>query len=252
MTSTAHRCSLEPVTPDPNRADPGLHPLEVIKEEVAHTARMIAAAGLVDAFGHVSARLPGECFLLTSTAPMFSTTSESIVTVRLDGEVLEDPTGAAPLETPLHAALYRERRDVNAICRGHGPAMVAWGVGTLDIPLLHGLGALAGSVVPVHPEIALIASKDLGEEVANTLGNNLAVLLCANGGLAVGSDLLEAATRLWFVEERARVALSAHSNVQPSGDWDARVGFTPIEMSRAKAWFHARFFSDSKTSTKEY
>ena len=38
--------------------------------EVASVARLVAAAGLAEGFGHVSARLPGGGFAITSTAPL--------------------------------------------------------------------------------------------------------------------------------------------------------------------------------------
>ena len=67
------------------------------------------------------------------------------------------------------------------------------------------------------------------------------MLLRANGGLAVGADLVEAATRLWFLEERARVALAAAPGAGDDIDWAPRLAHTGIELRRAKAWFAARF-----------
>lgn len=212
-----------------------------MKTEVAATARMLAAAGLVEAFGHVSARLQGGGFLITPTSPMLDAVAGTVITVDDAGVVIDDPAKAAPLETPLHAAIYRARGDVDAICRGHGPAMVAWGVGTDDVPLHHGLGAIAGVRIPVHPDVNLIASTAAADRAAATLGPHHGVLLRANGGLAVGADLIEAATRLWFLEERARVALAAAPSAGADIDWESRLIHTGIELRRAKAWFAARF-----------
>ena len=195
----------------------------------------------VEAFGHVSARLRGGGFLITPTSPLLDAVAGTVITVDDAGTVIDDPANALPLETPLHAAIYRVRRDVGAICRGHGPAMVAWGVEARDAPLLHGLGAIAGVRIPVHPDFHLIASTEAGEGAAATLGPHHAVLLRANGGLAVGADLIEAATRLWFLEERARVALAAAPGAYADIDWEHRLTHTGIELGRAKAWFAARF-----------
>jgi HCOMODA/2-hydroxy-3-carboxy-muconic semialdehyde decarboxylase len=212
--------------------------------QVADTARMLAAAGLVEAFGHVSMRLDESRFLITSTLPMLEASAETILTVDVHGEVLDDPVGAAPLEIPLHAAVYSERSDVNAVCRGHGRAMVAWGVTENDIPLLHGLGAIAGTTIPVHADLDLISSAESASSVAATLGAYHCALLKGNGGFAVGADLLEAATRLWFLEERAQVALAAPTTRPPEGDWPHRLTHSAVELVRAMAWFKSRF-SDS-------
>ena len=214
--------------------------IDDLKAEVAATARMMAAARLVEGFGHASARLPGGGFLMTSTAPLLSTAAETILTVDDRGETIHAPAGK-PLEIVIHAGIYRARPDVGAVCRGHGAAMAAWGVRGEAVPLLHGMGGLAGEVVPVHDDLALITTLESGDRMAATLGDNKSMLLLANGGVAVGADLLEAATRLWYLEERCRVAVEAGPVSRPEGAWAERLGDSAPELVRAKAWFAARF-----------
>ena len=217
--------------------------VETLKADVATTARMMAAAGLVEGFGHASARLPGGGFLITSTSPLLHANADTILTVDESGTVIDAPAGL-PLEISMHTGIYRARPDVGAVCRGHGAAMAAWGVREGDVPLLHGMGGLAGEVVPTHPDLALITTLAEGDQVAATLGDNLSMLLWANGGLAVGADLVEAATRLWYLEERCRVAVQAGDVARPAGNWPARLGSSAPELVRAKAWFEACFTTD--------
>ncbi len=214
--------------------------IERLKTEVAATARMMAAARLVEGFGHASARLPEGGFLMTSTAPLLSTTSKTILTVDDEGNSIDAPAGK-PLEIVIHAGIYRARPDVGAICRGHGAAMAAWGVRGEQVPLLHGMGGLAGEVVPIHDDLDLIKTLESGDRMAATLGGNKSMLLLANGGVAIGADLLEAATRLWYLEERCRVAVEAGPVAQPEGAWPERLSSSAPELVRAKAWFAARF-----------
>ncbi len=218
--------------------------IDALKAEVAAIAQMMAAAGLVEGFGHASARLPDGGFLITSTSPLFQASAESIITANDRGEVIDGGAGH-PLEIPMHAGVYRARPDVMAVCRGHGQAMAAWGMQHAEVPLLHGMGGLAGAVVPIHPDLNLITTLAEGDEVAASLGANCAMLLQANGGLATGANLLEAATRLWYLEERCRVAVSsgaAHGVAStPPGRWAERLSFSDAELGRAKTWFAARF-----------
>ena len=214
--------------------------IDRLKAEVAATARMMAAARLVDAFGHASARLPGGGFLMTSTAPLLTTAADTILTVGDSGETIHAPAGK-PLEIVIHAGIYRARPNVGAVCRGHGAAMAAWGVRGEPVPLLHGMGGLAGEVVPVHQDLALITTLESGDRMAATLGDNRSMLLLANGGVAVGADLVEAATRLWYLEERCRVAVEAGPVERPEGAWSQRLSDSAPELVRAKAWFAARF-----------
>ena len=91
--------------------------IDRLKAEVAATARMMAAARLVDAFGHASARLPGGGFLMTSTAPLLTTAADTILTVGDSGETIHAPqasrwrssftlgsTGRDPTSAPSAAA----------------------------------------------------------------------------------------------------------------------------------------------------
>jgi hypothetical protein len=139
--------------------------------------------------------------------------------------------------------------------------MVAWGTSLREVPLHHGLGLLAGTDVRVHPERDLITTAEVADDVARTLAADRCVLLWGNGGLATGADLLDAATRLWFLEERAQVALAAPSAGAPGPDtrphmqpdappeplladaWTRRSRHSGAELVRARAWFAATYRS---------
>jgi ribulose-5-phosphate 4-epimerase/fuculose-1-phosphate aldolase len=208
------------------------------RADVVRTAKMMAAAGLAEAFGHVSARWR-DGFIITSVDPFVSQDLDDLLYV-------DDPTqppsggGRAPLETPMHAAIYLARPDVESICRGHPPSVVTWGVRPDDLPLLHGLGAMAGQRVAVHTDVDLISTSEQASAVASTLGDESSVILRSNGCLSVGADGLEALTRLYFLEERARVALDPR-NQTVRIDWGKRLRHTPPELDRAKTWVQAAF-----------
>ena len=206
---------------------------------VADVARLLHAAGLVEAFGHVSERCkttPGVVLqrsTITTTAPLLAAS-----TIALDGP--DDP--ARPLEAPLHRAIYAARPDVGAICRTHSPAAVAWGVRGQLPPLLHGLGALAGEVA-LHDDPQLVTSEEAATAAARALGAGACLLLRANGAVAVGADLSEAAVRAWYLEERCRVALDAGAGGRAleAEELTERTVHTPAEQRRAWAWLQARY-----------
>ena len=218
-----------------------------LRYAVASTARMLASAGLFEAFGHVSARAPTG-FLITSTSPLFEATADDVIRIE-SGVPASGPTGSAPLEIPMHAAIYDARPDVGAICRGHPPYVVTWGVSAEPLPLLHGLGGMAGRTVRTHPGIELVKTAEAGESVARTLAEDSCVLLAANGCLAVGADLLEASTRLWYLEERARVAVQVRSaGLTPATvreyTWARRLLDSSPELVRAREWMRRSFAPD--------
>lgn len=220
-----------------------------LRSAVASTARLLASSGLAEAFGHVSART-STGFLITSTSPLFEATADDVIRVE-SGVPVGGPTHAAPLEMPMHAAIYEARPDVGAVCRGHPPYVVTWGMSAEPLPLLHGLGGMAGRIVRTYPGIELVKTAEAGEAVARTLGDGSGVLLATNGCLAVGADLLEAATRLWFLEDRARVAVQARSaGLTPitirEYTWDRRLQDSVPELVRAREWMRRSFAPDQE------
>ncbi|ADB49494.1 class II aldolase/adducin family protein [Conexibacter woesei] len=212
-----------------------------MRAAVAEVARIVAGARLVDAFGHVSARVPGG-FLLTSTDPLGTQSARSVHALDAAGAVLDQGTaGGVPLEAPLHAAIYAARPDVGAICRTHSPAAVAWGVRGAVPPLLHGLGGLAGEVAAWGGDVDLVVSDAQGEAVAAALGAADCLLVQANGNVATGATLNQAAVRAWYLEERARIALEAGLEASPLTDLDARARHFAAEEARAWRWLQESY-----------
>jgi hypothetical protein len=99
---------------------------------------------------------------------------------------------------------------------------------------------MAGRRVAIHPDVDLISTLEQGRAVASTLGSESSLILRCNGCLAVGAGLLEALTRLYFLEERARVALHPR-NQDVQIDWGERLRHTAPELTRAMAWVDAAF-----------
>ncbi len=194
-------------------------------DEVATIARMLASAGLVEGFGHVSART-GEGFVITSTAPLGAMRPADIA-----------PPGSPdrPLETPLHAAVYRARPDVGAICRTHSPAAAAWGARGVVPPLVHGLGGLSGRIA-TGPDTDLVDSDARGDAAAAALGDADILLPRANGAVCTGANLRVATVRAWFLEQRARVALDAGPTARPLDDDEQTARSRHFSAETARAW----------------
>lgn len=209
--------------------------------EVVEVARIVAAAGLVEAFGHISARIPGG-FMITTTRPFSGTDQTEVLEVGPDGRPIADEAPAdLPLEAPLHAAVYAARDDVNAICRTHSPAAVRAGARVTVPPLVHGLGGLAGEVA-LCGRIDLVTDREAGEQIAVALGGADCLLIRGNGSIAVASSLADAAVRAHYLEERCLVG----EGLKPDRALDdeeiaTRSQWFEKERVRAWAWMQWRY-----------
>ena len=134
-------------------------------DAAVEAAHVLAALGLVDAFGHVSAR-DGDVLLVTPPVPLDQVAGPDLVSVPIAATDL--PPGAPP-ETWLHLAVYRARRDVVAVVRAQPEAALAVGTCHTELAPLHGQAAWLGRRVPVHPMPRLLRTEDVAAAAATTL-----------------------------------------------------------------------------------
>ena len=190
---------------------------DAIARNVVRASRILAAEGLVEAFGHVSARLSRTSFLLTPRKGLASVTSADLLRLEVSVggspriEVVQGDPATLPVEAVIHAAVYIIREDVGGIARDHGEASTVLGISGTSVRPVHAFGAIGPAIVPVLDTPGLIADWSEGEEMASVLGQESALLLRGNGRVIVGRSVEEACARAILLEESARIQLAARS-----------------------------------------
>jgi ribulose-5-phosphate 4-epimerase/fuculose-1-phosphate aldolase len=165
----------------------------------------------VEGFGHISARLPGGKILITPRRALGLVSEAELVELDLEGRQVGGG-GAPPLEVAMHLAVYRRRKDVMAIARGHPRHVAAYACAAEPLRVAHGFGANLGTEVRVFPQPFLVASREMGEGVADALAADAeAVILQSNGMLAVGQSVPHACVQALFLEEMAQAQLLAQA-----------------------------------------
>lgn len=198
----------------PPAADPAL------VEKLVLANRILYRYGVVDGFGHVSARhdgSPGHFLLSCNMAPAL-VKREDIVTFDLDGAALDADGRRVYLERFIHAEIYRARSDVQAVVHSHSPSVIPFGVtGQALRPVFHMSGFLGvGSALFEIREVAgdtdmLISNNALGVALAASLGSRSLVLMRGHGSTAVGASLEQAVYRALYAEVNARLQIQAES-----------------------------------------
>jgi ribulose-5-phosphate 4-epimerase/fuculose-1-phosphate aldolase len=180
-----------------------------LRADVLRACRVLAHFGIVEGFGHVSARVPGgERILITPRSALGLVQEADLVELSPDGRQLAGE-GRPPLEVAMHLAVYRRRPEVTAIARGHPRHVAAYACAGEPMRVAHGFGATLGAVVPVFPQPFLVANEEMAEGVADALGQSAAVILQSNGMLAVGESVPHACVHALFLEETAEIQLLA-------------------------------------------
>lgn len=217
-----------------------------LSSDIVAAARILSHQGLVQGFGHVSARIPdSDLFVITPRVSLELVEAEQLVVLNLEGKVLEAPL-SPPFETALHTAIFNARPDVTAITRIHARTANMFSVTDTPLEAVHNHGSFFSGGVPVFRTIDLVSTRELGESAAAVLGDAAAVLLQGNGQVTVGRTLPEAVMMAIYLEEAAEVLYGAmqigQPRILPARESSSRQkeALPPVDMERAWNFFKSR------------
>lgn len=196
-------------------------PFDTERHQVAQGCQVLAARGLAPGFlGHISLRIDDDRLLMRSRGKdergLAATTAADIRLVTFAGEAAqagELDDYRLPYEFPLHTAVLQARPDVKAVVHAHPVDVVvaelaglefAPLVGAYDIPA----AAIAAAGIPVFDSAALIATDELGQQLADALGASPVVIMHGHGLTATGSSVAEAVLAAQAVNTIASLALA--------------------------------------------
>ena len=168
-------------------------------------ARAMARHGLAHAYGHVSARIDDQHFLVSPPQPLGTVDpGDPGVVVPIDGAL---PERALP-EVRIHREIYRSRPKVGGICRFQSPSVIALSALGETPRALHGLGTYFAPCPPLWPNVQLVRDDERAVKVAATMGDKAAIVLRGNGAVTAGISIAEAAAFAFYLEDAARVELA--------------------------------------------
>jgi len=192
--------------------------LEKLKEEIVTANRILAHEGVVDSFGHVSARNPQnpKTFLLSRARAPERIEVDDIMEFTLEGDPI-DARGRAPyLERFIHGGLYEARPDVQSVVHNHSPSVIPFGVTESKLkPLLH-MCANIGHEVGTwdsHDKFGdtalLVETVDMGRDLARAVGSGRTILMRGHGATVVGSSVRHAVFVSIYLEVNAKLQMQA-------------------------------------------
>jgi HCOMODA/2-hydroxy-3-carboxy-muconic semialdehyde decarboxylase len=206
--------------------------LSALRRDTATANHIVHRVGLVNAFGHVSARIPGsDTFLFPTRASPALASADGLLVLDLDGNILAGE-GTPNTEFWIHARIYAARPDVGGVAHVHSPACVALGQLGQTVRVMHNTAAPFSEGVPVFERPGLIRSRELGDQVAGTLGQAKAMLLRGHGANLAGSDVRRASVYACVLEEAAQLQLQALAAA--GGDPERLRYFTAEEAARLR------------------
>lgn len=161
--------------------------------------------------GNISLRLKTGEILITPSGMIYEDLGlDDIIVMDINGKILEgDRRPSVDSIAILH--IFKEKKDVNAIIHTHQPYATAIGLVADEIECnLTTLANAAKGSVKVAP-YSSAASIDMGIQVVENLGDQLAVVLKHHGVVAVGDNLKQALYSAIYLEEAAKTMVMARA-----------------------------------------
>ena len=224
--------------------------LKTLIEELVTANRILANEGIVDSFGHVSARHPErkDRYLLSRARAPERIEASDILEFTLDGDPVDARKAkkfALYTERFIHGAIYQARADVQSVVHNHSPSTIPFGItGNKLKPLLH-MCASIGHEVPLwdsHDKFGdtalLVNSMTMGRDLARKLGKGRSALMRGHGAVVAGSSIRHAVFICYYLELNAKLqmqsmAMGRIKYLYP-GEVDAVVARTgPYTLNRA-------------------
>lgn len=196
--------------------------VESLKQRLVAANRILANEGIIEGFGHVSARHPdGDKLLIAeSVSPRF-VTEEDIITMKFDGTIVDKPNGNPYMETVIHRAIMRNRDDVGSVVHHHAPAVIPFTATDKEIKPIFHMGALFHDGIETFSDYDmeygyLIATEDEGKRMAEELGDKRAQLLENHGANVTGLSLKESILSTVYLVKNAQYQYYAEKLGNPT------------------------------------
>ena len=187
-------------------------------DDLVAGSRILADHGVLDAYGHVSARSdkrPDHFIMSRSRAPALVTAAD-LVEWNADSEAATGDKRKGFIERYIHGEIYRARPEVMAVVHSHSPSVIPFGVTKTKLRPIYHMGSFLWSGTPVwdirkvrEENDLLVRDRPLGAALAGALGKCNCVLMRGHGMTVIGASVQEVVFRAIYTEMNARLQLQA-------------------------------------------
>jgi len=192
--------------------------LRIVQEDLVAANRILAHHGVLDAYGHVSARHPGDPgrFLISRSRAPELVTAADLMVLDLDGNPADGDKRQPYLERFIHSEIYRVRPDAMAIVHSHAPAVIPFAASSVTLRPIYHMAGFLGRGAPVFdirsrfgPTDLLVRNHDHGRALAETLGESDVALMRGHGYVTVAATIPMAVYRAVYTQLNAALQQQA-------------------------------------------
>ena len=193
--------------------------LDAVINDLVAANRILYRQGVVDGFGHVSVRHPGnaERYLMSASLAPGRVTKDDIMEFDLSSRPIDQRGRSIYSERFIHSEIYKARPDVHAILHSHSPTVIPFGASNvplqadrqhrrLPVALRCRCSRCAGS-----PDRAASWSPtpSSARRSPTRLATGPVALMRGHGNVVVGPNIRRMVSRAIYTEVNARLQLQA-------------------------------------------
>lgn len=186
-------------------------PSAELSDDLVTANRILFHFGIVDGFGHVSARNDADpsTFVMARYVAPGLVTGDDLRLFSLESAALRDGERHYS-ERYIHGEIYKVRPDVLAVVHCHAAPLIPFGVTKTPLRPVYHMSAFLAAGVPVF-EIRdaagmtdmLIRTAELGAALARTLGDRPMALMRGHGATFVGDSIKQVVYRAIYGAQNA-------------------------------------------------
>lgn len=174
------------------------------KKKLVQAYHILAYLGLDDhTYTHLSVRANNDSFYIYQFGFRFEEVgTENLLRVSLDGEILEgkekhyNETGYV-----THAAVYRNRPDINCVFHIHTPYITAVSALREGLLPINQWALRFYNNIAYHSYNSLVLDKNYGQKIAHDLGSKMVMLMRHHGAVICGQHVEEAMFYTYHLEK---------------------------------------------------
>ena len=194
----------------------GFPPPQLV-DDLVLANHILSNEGVLDAFGHVSARHPtADRFLISRTRAPELVELSDLQLLDLRGARVAGAEERSYEEVAIHAAVYRNRSDVGAVVHSHAPSVIPFSVTGVPLRPIYHMGSVIGSEIPVWDIANRFGETDLlvrdamqADDLVAALGARTVILMRGHGCVVTGADLRAAVFAAVYLERNATLLAAA-------------------------------------------
>jgi HCOMODA/2-hydroxy-3-carboxy-muconic semialdehyde decarboxylase len=193
-------------------------------EDLVAASRILAKHGVLDAWGHVSIRHPGnpQRYLLSRARAPALVTAGDIMEFDLDSNPIEAQGRRPFLERFIHGSVYKTRPDVYAVVHSHSPSVIPFSVTGEPLKALSHIASFLCDEPPVWEirdvgitQGLLVTNNEQGSSLAKKLDGKPVCLMRGHGNVVVAPDIKRVVHRALYTEVNAQQLVTALSFKRP-------------------------------------